>query len=205
MRVRKPKDTEVLCHRAKQCPKKKRSRLAPWLLSQTAVMAPISFSYFATFFSDVTIQPEFLRHSKRSFFFFSVLLLLFGREKVVPTVVTFPRAYRTSAICRRLLLFGKRRKERQCQQLTSYGCCLMFLAGQMMMMMTVILCDDCAVKSVSLSLSLSLYITVHYPAAISTLIVKSYIAAGRGDTLLSLLCSSRLDGRDSPTGRQESQ
>ena len=54
-------------------------------------------------------------------------------------------------------------------------------------------------------LSLSLYITVHYPAAISTLIVKSYIAAGSGDTLLSLLFPSRLDRRDSPTGRRESQ
>ena len=42
---------------------------------------------------------------KEVFFFFSVLLW-FGREKVV----TFPHAYRTSAICRRL--FQKRKKHK---------------------------------------------------------------------------------------------
>ena len=46
---------------------------------------------------------------KEVFFFFSVLLW-FGREKVVPTVVTFPHAYRTTAICRRL--FQKRKKHK---------------------------------------------------------------------------------------------
>ena len=92
MRTRKPKDPEVLCHRAKLCPKKKkRSRLAPWLLSQTAVMAPISFSYFATFFSDVTIQPEFLRHSKRSFFSFLCCCCCCSVErKSFPQSLLFP-------------------------------------------------------------------------------------------------------------------
>ena len=71
---RKPKDPEVLRHRAKQCPKKKKktSRLAPWLLSQMAVMAPISFSYFATFL----VTNEFLRHSKRSFFFLFCIVVV---------------------------------------------------------------------------------------------------------------------------------
>ena len=142
-------------------------------------------------------NPSFY-DTRKEVFFFSVLL--FGKEKVVPTVVTFPRAYRTSAICRRLLLFGTRKKKGNANNwpLTAAAWC--FWHGKWWWRWSFVMTAQW-----SLSLSRSLYITVHFPAAISTLIVKSYIVAGRGDTLLSLLCSSRLDGRDSPTGRQESQ
>ena len=180
-------------------PQEKRSRLTPWLLSQTAVMAPISFSYFATFLVTLRFNPSFYDTRKEVFSFLCCCCCLVER-KSFPQSLLFPvrierQQYAVGCCC-----LEKEEKKGNANNwpLTAAAWC--FWPGKWWWRWTFVMTAPW-----SLSLSFSLYITVHYPAAISTLIVKSYIAAGSGDTLLSLLFPSRLDRRDSPTGRRESQ